>query len=372
MVNLLVDLDERYSREAAHAVHKELGAAGFDVMICDGADDRTLAWIDEAFGGTWSSEAFAASNVIVSREGIPVAFATFDPRAPRFGWLRGEGAVPGTGIFGPFGVDAAYRGDTLGSLVLTLALCELRAREYTRALIAAVGGARLVAYYERVARARIAEEFDPFQFGGSPVRTVILASGSGTNAQAVFDAVAAGLPLDIRTVVTNRSDAGVIDRAARAGLSCDIVMWDRAENSRTEFDELLLEAVGAYQPDLVLLLGWMHLLDERFVKRFPNLLNVHPAFLPHDARRDTVGVPDGSTIQAFRGPRAVADAVRASSEWVGASFHVVTMETDRGAVIARKPLKVLPGEDADRVLERLHPLEHELVIAGIKRWLYER
>jgi phosphoribosylglycinamide formyltransferase-1 len=67
----------------------------------------------------------------------------------------------------------------------------------------------------------------------------------------------------------------------------------------------------------------------------------------------------------------VRDALRASSTWVGATLHRVTGATDRGPVMARKPMSVAPGESEEQLMERLHMVEHELVIAGVTRWLYE-
>jgi phosphoribosylglycinamide formyltransferase 1 len=199
-----------------------------------------------------------------------------------------------------------------------------------------------------------------------------MGSGSGTNAQAVIDAARGGLPLDLVAVVSNKADAGVLLRAINAGTPAEAVVWDRASESRDAYDARLLSSVKSYQPDLVLLLGWMHLLDAHFVGAFPELLNIHPAFLPHDLSHDDVGMPDGSVIPAFRGGYAVRDALQAKSEWVGASFHAVTTETDRGAVLTRKPLRLKAGEDGAQILERLHPLEHAVVLSGIRRWLYER
>jgi phosphoribosylglycinamide formyltransferase-1 len=68
----------------------------------------------------------------------------------------------------------------------------------------------------------------------------------------------------------------------------------------------------------------------------------------------------------------VRDALAANSPWVGASVHEVTVDTDRGRVLARKPLRVLAGEDEEGLLARLHPIEHKLVATAIRRWLYER
>ncbi len=125
-------------------------------------------------------------------------------------------------------------------------------------------------------------------------------------------------------------------------------------------------------PELVLLLGWMHLLEPAFVDAFATTLNVHPAFLPLDPSADDVGMPDGTVIPAFRGARAVADALAADAPWIGASVHAVTAQTDRGAIYVRKPLRIDPAEDEAQVLARLHPIEHRLVEGGIRRWLNER
>ena len=349
-----------------------LAAAGCAFEIRESADDRTLAWIDDTFGGTWSGEAYLSSNAIVTRDGAPIAFASFDPKRATYAWLRGEGARAGTGIFGPFGVDPAHRGTGIGQAAMTLALFGLHGKGYARALIPAVGGERLIRYYERTTGAAIAEQFDPLQHVTRPIRTTILASGSGTNAQAVIDAVAAGLPLDIRAVISNRPDAGVLARAAGALIPRDVVSWDRARESREQYDVRLLATVRSRDPELVLLLGWMHLLDRNFVEAFANVFNIHPAFLPHDPSRDDVGMPDGTVIPAFRGANAIREAREAHSPWVGASFHAVTMQTDRGAVLVRKPLRVAADEEDATVLERLHPMEHRVVTAGIRRWLFER
>ncbi len=370
--NLVVELDERYGAQRVAHEQRTLDTIGVTLNVHHGASDRVLAWIDDAFGGTWSSEANAGSNVVATRDGTPIGFATFDARGLRFAWLRGVAAAHGAGVFGPFGVVGSERGSAVGPALLAVALCELRARGYARAVIAAVGAERLIAYYQRQTRARIAEQFDPMQFVGRPPRTVILASGSGTNAQSVIDSVRAGLPLDLRAVVSNRADAYVLQRAERAGISAQSVVWDRAQQSRGRYDAMLLSRVSSSEPELVLLLGWMHLLDARFVTAFPALLNIHPAFLPLDSSRDVVGMPDGCEIPAFRGARAVRDALSAGSAWVGATMHVVTLEADRGPVLARRPMRVSPEEDGRAVFARLHPLEHEVVQAAVRRRLYER
>jgi phosphoribosylglycinamide formyltransferase 1 len=218
----------------------------------------------------------------------------------------------------------------------------------------------------------VVERYDPAQFTPAPVRTVVLASGSGTNFQAVIDRVGTGLPLELAALVSNKPEAFALERARRAGIPAIVLPWLRNEQSRDRYDVALRDAVAQFDPQLVLLLGWMHLLDPAFVEAFPEMLNIHPAFLPLDPSRDSVGMPDGTIVPAFRGPRAVRDALAAGSMWTGASVHEVTVDTDRGRVLARKPLRVDKGEDEDPLLARLHRIEHILVATAIRRWLFER
>jgi phosphoribosylglycinamide formyltransferase 1 len=366
--NLVVDLDAEFDLSSTHA-------RGDAVRIVSPAraDERTLAWIDDEFGGTWSSEANLGSNVLGFRGDAPVGFATFDPKGLRFGWLRGAAREPGVGVFGPFGVARSERGSGLGTTILRLALALLRDRGFARALIAAVGNERLIRYYRDTVGARVLERFDADAWARPRPRVVVMVSGSGTNLQAVLDGAEAGaLPIDVVAVVSNNARAYANERARRAGVPLTVLPWRRTDELRQAYDERLLAEVVARQPDLVLLLGWMHLLPEAFVRTFPSLLNLHPAYLPLDPQRDDVVMPDGTRMTAFRGPHAVADALATESAWVGATVHAVTPLTDRGPVLARKPMRVAPEEHEGDVMERLHQLEHDLVVTAVMRWLYER
>ncbi len=373
LANLLVELDERFDERARAQALARIEAAGLTSDEREGAEDGTLAWIDLAFGGTWSSEAFAGANVVVRRGGEPVGFATYDARGLRFAWLRGMGAQPEVGLFGPIGILPEIRGGTIGAALLAIALCGLRQRGYVSALIPAVGAERLAAFYERCAGARVVERFERSLWTARRYRTVVMASGNGSNFAAVADAVHAGrLPLDLIAVVSNRSAAGVMARARAASVSDVSLGWNRSEEPRESYDERLRNAVLDLEPELLLLLGWTHLLDARFVAAFPELLNLHPAFLPLDPKRDEVGMPDGTTIPAFRGPHAVRDAIAKGSRWIGATVHRVTADADRGPVLARLPLSLQPGEEEPHALERLHAVEHVLVPRAVMRWVYER
>jgi len=336
-------------------------------------DDCTLAWIDETFSATWGSEAAAGVNIVARREEAPIGFATLDARGLNYRWLNGLARERDVGLFGPFGVVGDEHKTGLGVFILRQALRALRERGYARALIPAVSGEGLLRYYADSVGAVVAEEFDRAALLAPRPRTVVMASGNGSNFQAVADASHDGsLPIEIVALVSNDVRAYATERARAAGVAgVHVVEWRRKEEMRAQYDQRLLEAVGFEKPDLVLLLGWMHLLSDAFVAAFPEMLNLHPAFLPLDPNCDDVGLPDGTRVAAFRGPHAVHAALAAGSRWVGATVHRVTPATDRGPVLARKPLRVDAEEEAS-VMERLHAVEHRLVKAAITRWLFER
>ena len=372
VVNLLARLDD--ARFEPQPIHHEIEAwdmAGTRVERHVRPPADVLAWIDLEFGGSWSSEV-ALGGAWVARDAAGIAgFAAFDARGLRFTWLRAWSERRDVGIFGPFGVAERARGTGLGVLLLRAALCSLRERGYGSALIPAVGGDRLRAYYEREAGAQAVERFDLGQLAGVR-RAVVLASGSGSNFQSVADGARdRTLPLEVVRLVCNRPRAGAVERAARAGVPVRVAAWDRSNVPRALYDAEVIDAVAAAEPDLVLLLGWMHVLPAAFVERFADALNLHPSFLPLDPGADTVTMPDGSVEPALRGAHAVDDAFAGGARWGGASVHRLAVEVDRGAIVARAPLLRGDGEDKDAFVQRLHALEHRVLASAVKRWAYE-
>ena len=148
--------------------------------------------------------------------------------------------------------------------------------------------------------------------------------------------------------------------------------WNRSDVARAEYDKHLVNQIQSTQPELVLLLGWMHILSPQCIDVLPEMINIHPAFLPLDSEADRVGFSDGTVTPAYRGARAVRDALRDGAHWVGATAHRVTNDTDRGEVLQRRPLRVENGEAEAEVMDRLHPLEHRVLTGAIMRWVYER
>jgi phosphoribosylglycinamide formyltransferase-1 len=203
------------------------------------------------------------------------------------------------------------------------------------------------------------------------VPTAIFASGSGTNLQHMIDLAAKGaLPLDLRLVVSNARDAFAIERASQADIPVLIAPLDRHAESRTAYGARLAADVRARGVELVLLLGWMHVLDASFVNAgFAGILNLHPALLPDDPRADHVALSDGSVMPVFRGQHALRDALAYGARTTGASLIQITPDVDRGPVLARRTCPLLPGDDEKKALERLHDVEREVVAEGVSAWL---
>ena len=158
LVNLLVDLDERFAGDAA--ARERIERAGFALDVAGGANDPVLAWIDEVFGGAWSSEVAVAQCALATRDGKPAGFAAFDPTGYAMRGCAGSHANRTSASLARL-VSLRHKG--VGSLLLQIALCGLRARGYPRALIAATSDG-FVPYYERHADARVVERYDPRSF----------------------------------------------------------------------------------------------------------------------------------------------------------------------------------------------------------------
>lgn len=175
-------------------------------------------------------------------------------------------------------------------------------------------------------------------------RVALLASGRGSNLQAVIDAIEAGeLPVEIVGVFSDRPDAPALQRARAAGIAT-IAIRPRDFATRLEHDAALFARIDAVQPDLIVCAGYMRLVSEPSVEAHRGrMINIHPSLLP-----------------AFKGLRTHEQALEAGAPVHGASVHYVTPELDGGPVIAQARVPVLADDDAAalgaRVLEREHPL----------------
>ena len=204
-------------------------------------------------------------------------------------------------------------------------------------------------------------------------RATILASGAGTNARNVLEGVRAGkLPIDVTAIVCDRAGAGVLEVARDFAVPALTVVWDRRAESRGAFDARVVDAVASTRPDLVLMLGWMHLVPPAFLARFPQTINVHPAYLPLDPAADYDVAPDGTHVPALRGAHALRDALAQRVAWIGATVHYVTAETDRGEVLARIPVAVDDAATESALREKVRAAEFAAVDEAIRSWCARR
>ena len=186
-------------------------------------------------------------------------------------------------------------------------------------------------------------------------RLGVLISGRGSNLQAIIDAVADGrLDASIAVVVSNKPNAGGLERASAAGIET-AVLEHTAYDSREAYDVTLVETLGRHQVDLVCLAGFMRLLSPVLIDAFPNrILNVHPSLLP-----------------AFPGMHGQTQALEHGTKVAGATVHIVTPELDAGPIVLQATVAVedddTPESLAARILEQEHRIYPEaigLVLAG--------
>lgn len=188
------------------------------------------------------------------------------------------------------------------------------------------------------------------------VRLVVLISGSGTNLQAILDACASGvLPAQVAAVIANKADAYGLQRAAMAGLPA-LVQVRSKDEPREAYDRRLAELVAQYQPDYIILAGWMRLLSHHFLDQFPNrVINLHPA-LPG----------------MFPGTHAIAEAhaagQRGEIDHTGVMVHLVPDEgVDCGPVLGTVTVALVPGETLEELEARVHTVEHLLLVETLKK-----
>ena len=175
-------------------------------------------------------------------------------------------------------------------------------------------------------------------------RTAILVSGSGTNLQAFIDAVAAGsLDLDLCVVFSNNPNAFGLERAEKASIPTACIQHGDFPD-RESFDRAVIAELDRWNPELLILAGFMRILSPAFVSHYEGkILNIHPALLPK--------YPGLNTHQR------VLDA---GDEWHGSTVHFVTEELDGGPRILQGRLPVDPQESAEELQHRVQAIEHKI------------
>lgn len=209
------------------------------------------------------------------------------------------------------------------------------------------------------------------------LRLGVLISGSGTNLQAIIDAIEGGkLPgVEIALVISNGAQAAGIQRALNHKLPVIYLPWRKFPagaflREMTPNEAQVASLLQLFRVDLVVLAGWMRILSAPFLERLTNrVINIHPALLPREGAGDTYTLSNGAQIPVFRGMHAARMALDACISITGSSVHYVTPVVDAGPVICQREVAIEPGDTEDSLQERLKLVEHELIVEAIQQFL---
>jgi phosphoribosylglycinamide formyltransferase 1 len=180
----------------------------------------------------------------------------------------------------------------------------------------------------------------------------VLASGAGTNLQALLDDPAVGPHVVV--VISDRGASGALKRAESRGVAA--VYLDPSGRSSAEYDLSTLERLRAEDVDVVCLAGFMRILTPPLVRALEErILNVHPSLLP-----------------AFPGARAVRDALAWGAKVTGATVHLVDEEVDHGPIVLQEAVPILPGDDETSLHARIQEVEHRLFPQAVRLVLEDR
>ena len=191
------------------------------------------------------------------------------------------------------------------------------------------------------------------------IRLGVLASGGGTNLQAILDSCAARrISAEVAVVVSNLPGAGALERARRAGVPTEVLPSKGVE--RDAYDLRLVEVLRAHRVDLVCLAGYMRLVTPAFLRAFgpaargcPRVVNVHPGLLP-----------------SFPGLHAQRQCVEYGARFAGCTVHFVDEGTDTGPVIVQAVVPVRPGDSEETLAQRVLEQEHRIYPQAIQ-WFAE-
>jgi len=169
-----------------------------------------------------------------------------------------------------------------------------------------------------------------------------LISGSGTNLQAIIDAVNHGqVNATVAAVISNRADANGLQHARRAKIRTELVEQKEYQD-RASYDEALISIIDKYKPDLIVLAGFMRILSDKFISHYQDaILNIHPSLLPE-----------------FKGLHTHRRALESSTQIHGASVHFVSNELDSGPVVIQAEVPVLADDTEESLAGRVLQQEH--------------
>ena len=182
------------------------------------------------------------------------------------------------------------------------------------------------------------------------LRLGVLASGSGSNFEALVQACRSGeLRASVDLLVVNNPGCGAQVRAQRLEIPC-AVHDHRQFNSREALDQALMESFRSAGVDLVVMAGWMRIVTQQLIDAYRDrLVNIHPSLLP-----------------SFRGARAIEQALEAGVTITGCTAHLVSLAVDTGPILVQAAVPVFEGDSAESLAERIHRQEHRILPQAVQ------
>jgi phosphoribosylglycinamide formyltransferase-1 len=197
-----------------------------------------------------------------------------------------------------------------------------------------------------------------------------MVSGSGSNLQAVIDAIEnkqlSGV--EIAVVISNRADAHGFQRALKHQCPAVYVPWTKKAQQQ-DAEAKILHILQSFEVDLVILAGWMRIFSRDFIVQCPQpIINLHPALLP-DNGAETYVTRDGTIVPALRGIHVVRQALEAHLPTTGSTIHYVIPEVDAGPVIARLEVPITQNDTEETLHERIKEQEHHLIVEAVRNYV---
>ncbi|MGK7921922.1 MAG: phosphoribosylglycinamide formyltransferase [Trichodesmium sp.] len=184
----------------------------------------------------------------------------------------------------------------------------------------------------------------------SPLKLGILASGNGSNFEAIMGAINDGkLNAQVQVMIYNNPEAKVKLRAEKWNIPSVLLNHREYKKNREEFDSEIVKTLKKYDVDWVIMAGWMRIVTKVLVDAFPNqIINIHPSLLP-----------------SFKGIKAIEQALKAGVKITGCTVHLVDVEVDNGPILMQAAVPILPDDTPETLHERIQVQEHKIIVGAI-------
>ena len=195
----------------------------------------------------------------------------------------------------------------------------------------------------------ISPEVSKFRKFSPKLRIAILASGQGSNFQQLIDLSRSNrFDIDIRILITNKSNAGCILKAKKSKIPYKLIQNSDYDN-KEYFEDEIINTIKMYDIELLVMAGWMKIMSSKFVNAFKHkIINIHPSLLP-----------------SFKGHNAIEETINNGSKITGCSVHFVEPEVDSGTLIMQAALSISNQDNLDSITKKIHLLEHKILPLSI-------